>query len=94
MTKAELRLRRRLKKENVPFQAQVKVHTSNGRNYLVDLLIDNHIIVEVGYVGITDVQENEDLRKDGYTVLRFRNNEVRRSLSGVVETIKNARRCR
>jgi very-short-patch-repair endonuclease len=91
ITKAEYQLRNRLKKGGIPFQAQAKIHTKSGRNYLVDLLIDNHLVVEVGYVGITDIQENQDLQDSGYTVLHFKNEEVLRNLKTVVETIKKMR---
>jgi very-short-patch-repair endonuclease len=91
ITEAERRLCARLKKEGIPFKSQAKVKTKSGRRYLVDLLINESIIVEVGYVGLIDVQEDEDLRGSGYTVLRIKNKEVTHNIKKVVETIKKVR---
>jgi len=91
ITREEYRLRRRLKKEGIPFTAQAKIKTKSGRAYLVDILINEKIVVEVGYISATDIQEDADLRESGYTVLRFRNKEVNRNIAKVIATIKKVR---
>jgi len=91
VTEEEYRLRAYLKKEGIPFTPQIKITTKSGRTYLVDILVNENIVVEVGHVGLTDIQEDEDLRESGYTVLRFKNKEVNRNIKKVVETIKKAR---
>jgi very-short-patch-repair endonuclease len=91
VTKTEYRLRARLTKEGIPYNAQARVKTKSGRTYLVDMLINENIVVEVGHIGLIDIQEDEDLRDSGYTVLRIKNKEVTRNIRKVVETIKKAR---
>jgi len=80
VTRAEKLLCAELRKEGIPFQPQVKIKTKSGRTYLVDILVNEKIVVEVGYVGLTDIQEHEDLRESGYTVLHFRSQEIMRNL--------------
>jgi very-short-patch-repair endonuclease len=91
VTRYEMQVRRRLEKKGVPFTPQKKIYTKSGRNYLVDIFIPSKIVVEVGYIGNADVQEDEDLKASGYIVLRFRNKEVRRNVAAVVEQIEKTR---
>jgi very-short-patch-repair endonuclease len=90
VTKEERYLCRHLRKERIPFTAQARVQTQR-RRYLVDMLIDGFIVVEVGHVGVIDLQEDEDLRSSGYIVLRFKNKEVMHNVKMVTETIKKVR---
>ena len=91
VTKEERRLCAYLRKEGISFTAQARVQTQSGRRYLVDMLIDGSIVVEVGHIGVIDLQEDEDLRNSGYTVLRVKNKDVTRNVHAVVEAIKKAR---
>jgi very-short-patch-repair endonuclease len=88
ITKEEHRLQAHLKKEGIPFTPQTKIKTKSGRTYLVDFLIPPNIVVEVGHIGITDIQEDEDLKETGYTVLRFQNKEINHKIKKVMQTIK------
>jgi very-short-patch-repair endonuclease len=67
--------------------------TKSGRRYLVDLLLDPKLVVEIGFVGFEDIQEDEDLKASGYTVLRFKNKEVKSDLAGVCDQIDHERKC-
>jgi very-short-patch-repair endonuclease len=91
VTKEERRLCAYLRKEGIPFTAQARVQTQSGRRYLVDMLIDGSIVVEVGHIGVIDLQEDDDLRNSGYIVLRFKNKEVMCNVKLVAETIKKVR---
>lgn len=90
VTRAEKLLCARLKEKGIPFTSQAKITTKSGHRYLVDILINPKIIIEVGYVGLTDIQEDEDLRESGYIVLRFKSKEVISNTKHVIEKIKKA----
>jgi len=90
VTKYEYRLREALKKEGIPFRPQLRVATKSGRTYTVDIAISPTLIIEVGYIGNIDIQEHEDLKETGYTVLHFKNKEVQNNLSNIIKTIKQA----
>jgi very-short-patch-repair endonuclease len=87
----EYRVRKRLEKKGIPFKAQEKIRTVSGRAYRVDIFLPPRLVVEIGHVGFEDLQEDEDLKASGYTVLRFKNVEVRKNLAGVVQQIQKAR---
>jgi very-short-patch-repair endonuclease len=91
VTKPEKRLRKRLEKRGVPFDAQKKIITKSGRCYKVDLFISPKLVVEVGYYGPDDMQEKEDLEASGFTVLWFRNTEIQQKLGAVCEQIEQER---
>jgi len=93
ITKYERKLWHALKKEGIPFTAQLKVATKSGRTYTVDIAIPTHLIVEVGFINEVDIQEHEDLRQTGYTVLHFPNTEIKNNIRAVIETIKKMRKC-
>ena len=90
VTGTERRLCHVLQRRGVPFVPQRKVATTSGRAYTVDVFIPKKIVIEVGYVNDVDVQEYEDLKQTGYTVLHFRNKQVQNHIQGVMHTIKKA----
>lgn len=57
----------------------------------MDIFVPPRIVVEIGYVGPEDIQEDEDLKASGYTVLRFKNDEVRGDIAAVIEQIRKVR---
>lgn len=77
--------------KGVPFKAQERIRTRSGRVYRVDVFVPPLLVVEIGHVGAEDVQEDEDLKASGYTVLRFKNVEVCDSVAAVVEQIMKTR---
>lgn len=91
VTSHELRVRKRLTKKGIPFQPQKRIKTQSGRVYRVDIFVPPRIVVEIGYVGPEDIQEDEDLKASGYTVLRFKNDEVRGDIAAVIEQIRKVR---
>jgi very-short-patch-repair endonuclease len=92
VTRPELILRRRLRKRGIPFVPQKRIKTTSGRRYLVDLLFAPKLVVEVGYIGDEDVQEDEDLRVDGYTVLRYSNRQVTQDVGKICDEIDCVRK--
>jgi very-short-patch-repair endonuclease len=89
----EKRVRKRLERRRIPFDAQKQITTKSGRRYQVDLFVPPKLVVEIGFVGIEDIQEDEDLKASGYNVLRFKNKEVKSDLAGVCDQIDRERRC-
>jgi very-short-patch-repair endonuclease len=81
-----------MEKRGIPFEAQKRVYTKSGRRYLVDFLIPPKLVVEVGYISAEDMQEDQDLRDSGYTVLRYRNKEITRGVGVVCLEIEGERR--
>lgn len=91
VTPEEKCVQRRLERRKIPFEPQKHIQTKSGRRYLVDFYIPPKIVVEIGYIGAEDVQEDEDLKDSGYTVLRFRNGEVKRDVGAVCNQIQQIR---
>ena len=88
VTSHELRVRKRLTLKGIPHKPQERIRTKSGRVYRVDIFIPPHLVVEIGHVGPEDIQEDEDLKASGYTVLRFKNDEVRANVVAVVQQIQ------
>jgi len=88
ITKYERRLCNALKHAGIPFTPQAKIKTKSGRTYTVDIFIPTTLIVEVGFINEIDIQEHEDLKQTGYTVLPVPNKEIKQNIDKVVSTIK------
>jgi len=95
VTRAECYLRRGLRKAGIKFEAQKTIKCKNGREYTVDLLVKNRLVVEVdGWIHDTpeqryqDKQRDRDLTESGYPVLRIRNVDVWQNLKNVIKDIK------
>lgn len=102
VTRAEIHLRKALRKIDVKFEPQKTITCKNGRKYTVDLLVEKVQVVEVdGDVHDTpqqqrqDKQRDKDLTESGYPVLRISNYEVWNNLKNVVkQTLKGVQRSR
>jgi very-short-patch-repair endonuclease len=62
------------------------------RHYIVDFICrEAHLIVEIDggqhAANTADVVRDRLLRRDGYRVLRFWNNELQTNIDGVIETV-------
>lgn len=88
VTKYERKLCHALKQESIPFTPQKKIRTKSGRTYTVDIFIPPTLIIEVGYINPTDIQEHEDLKQTGYTVIAVPNKEIQNNLHKIVQLIK------
>ena len=94
VSRAELHLRKALRKTGVKFEHQKTSTCKNGRKYTVDLLVEKVQVVEVdGDVHDTpqqqrqDKQRDKDLTESGYPVMRIRNYEVWNNPKSVVKQI-------
>jgi len=97
VTKAEIHLRKGLKKGGINFEPQKTIRCRNGREYTVDLFVEERLVVEVdGWIHdlpdqqYQDKQRDKDLMESGYPVLRFRNWDIWQNLKGVVKDIRKA----
>jgi very-short-patch-repair endonuclease len=88
VTSHELRVRKRLTLKGIPHKPQERIRTQSGRAYRVDIFIPPHLVVEIGHFGPEDIQEDEDLKASGYTVLRFKNDEVCANVASVIQQIQ------
>ena len=96
VTRAEKRLRKALRHEYIPHESQVLIKGKIGKQHLVDiLLLDKPIIIEVdGYIhDLPDQQRKDqintkDLQDMGYTVLRFRDQEIWHNLKKCIAIIR------
>lgn len=96
VTRAEIHLRKALKYP-IKVEAQKTITCKNGREYVVDLFLNDFLVVEVdGDVHDTPQQQGQDKRRDrdltesGYPVLRVRNYDVWVNLKTVMKRIRKA----
>lgn len=98
ITRAEFRLRQALENAKIRFLTQEVIICSNRKQYCVDfLLMEKPIVIEVdGWSHDTESQRRKDeiktqnLQNEGYTLLRFRDEEVWHNLKTVMKTIKKS----
>jgi len=99
VTKAEVRFFfTGLKNASIPFQTQMILQGASGHHYRVDGLVAPNIIIEIDGAShddykqqLMDAKRDEDLRENGYVVIRFRNWEVYKKLNSCVATVKTLR---
>jgi very-short-patch-repair endonuclease len=89
-----MRLFHALNKAGIPFKTQIYIKTKH-RDYLVDFLVSPNIIVEVdGKSHDLEMRQMKDALKDqhltelGYTVIRFKDQEIKKNVNSAIEIIR------